>query len=577
MYLLRSLPILISAAHATLYPTSFANTTWDDYLWALTTTSPDPGHYQSRASLSNGYIGISLSSLGPLFEYDTPVNGDDIIGWPLFNRRQAFTTVAGFYGSLPGFGSNMTNFEWLNDLGYESVISGLPHWSGLLLEYQGVLLNASTDLATISNFSSTWNLRQATLSWEFVWTPVAGQPSLQVSYFMFVHKLYVNQAVVRMLVSAEEDVEVTVYDVLDGDAAVRSVPLGTGFEMGNNTIWTAVQPVNVPYVTAYTYSTTRVYGSAGNVTAQLAKDFEGAGTNASGIAQSMSLQLSANQITEVFKFVGIASTDAFSDPAPVARNASLSAAQAGFIPSLLSHVQEWESIFTPDSIDNYRYPNGSIPADQNIIDQQIMAVTNPYGILQNTVSANAITAAGNNTNLDVNSIAVCGLSADCYAGLIFWDAEVWMQPGLVVSHPQAAKQIANYRVEKFAQARKNIAEAYTSSQASTAFSPESAIFPWTSGRFGNCTGTGMFLSYLEMSTLTTRLLGPCFDYEYHINGDIGLELENLYFVTGDTATYKSTYFPIYDAVAQVYSNLLKYNASSGLYSFLNATDPDEYA
>ena len=122
-----------------------------------------------------------------------------------------------------------------------------------------------------------------------------------------------------------------------------------------------------------------------------------------------------------------------------------------------------------------------------------------------------------------------------------------MQPGLVVTHPDAAKQIARYRVEKFAQAQANIKTAYQSSQNQTGkFSPNGAVFPWVSGRFGNCTAGG-----------------PCFDYEYHLNGDIGLELLNYYAVTGDTEFFQNELFPIYDAIAQLYADAVTYNSTSG--------------
>ena len=91
-----------------------------------------------------------------------------------------------------------------------------------------------------------------------------------------------------------------------------------------------------------------------------------------------------------------------------------------------------------------------------LVELAITAVTNPFHLLQNTVGQNAVAAADNNDQLQVNSISVGGLGSDAYAGWIFWDAEVWMAPGLVVTYPDAAKQIAQYRVEKFAQARKNI-------------------------------------------------------------------------------------------------------------------------
>jgi trehalose/maltose hydrolase-like predicted phosphorylase len=124
-----------------------------------------------------------------------------------------------------------------------------------------------------------------------------------------------------------------------------------------------------------------------------------------------------------------------------------------------------------------------------------------------------------------------------------------MAPGLVVTHPDAAKQIALYRAQKFEQAQKNIKTAYQSSQNKTGkFSSNAAVFPWVSGRWGNCTAAG-----------------PCFDYEYHINGDIGLELFNYYAVTGDTKFFEAELFPMYEAVAEFYSELVSI-AKSAFYS-----------
>lgn len=88
-------------------------------------------------------------------------------------------------------------------------------------------------------------------------------------------------------------------------------------------------------------------------------------------------------------------------------------------------------------------------------------------------------------------------------------ADTWMHPGLVASHPEAAKRIPAYRAAKYPQARSNIQTVFASSKNQSHFSPSAAVYPWTSGRFGNCTGTG-----------------PCWDYQYHLNGDIGQALVN---------------------------------------------------
>jgi len=231
---------------------------------------------------------------------------------------------------------------------------------------------------------------------------------------------------------------------------------------------------------------------------------------------------------------------------------------AGYGASRASHVREWTSTFPITSVDDFSFPqNGSLPNATYIIEAAITAVTNPFHLLQNTITQNAMNAV-NNATINSHSIMVGGLGSDSYAGQIFWDAEIWMQPGLVITFPFATKAIAEYRVARYAQAKANVKTAYQSSKNKTSFSPDSAVFPWTSGRAGNCTATG-----------------PCFDYEYHINGDIAQEFANYWTTSGDTAYFRSSLLPIYDSIATFYSDILTKNGTH--WSLTNMTDPDEYA
>lgn len=553
LFLLLVLSGIVPPILAQLYDTRFDGVTWDNDNWILKTTNLDQGHYQSRMSLANGYLGINLASVGPFFEVDSPVDGDLISGWPLFNRRQTFATISGFWNSQPN--TDATNFEWLYQFGGESVISGVPHWGGLTVEASnGEVLDASVPSSQISNFSSTMDFKAGVLTWNYTWTPGNAAP-ISIEYTTFAHKLYVNQAVVQLRLTSTTDTNVTVLDVLEGDCAVRTDFVDTGSEASNATIWSAVRPSGISNVTAYIYST---LAGDGVSTTQVTTNGSFIGTNQSSIAQSAQISLKGQTTTVITKYIGAASTDAFSDPQSVAQEASASASVTGFDSLLQSHKAEWASILTTDSVDDYSYPeNGTLPDDPYIVEQQITSITNPFQLLQNTVGENAIIAADNNTMLNVNSISVGGLGSDSYAGLIFWDADIWMSSGLVVAFPEAASTISNYRTRLFSQAKENVDMAYTSSQNETGkFSSAGAVFPWTSGRFGNCTGTG-----------------PCFDYEYHINGDIGLGLYNYFVVTHDVDTFQNKYFPVYDAIATFYSELLTLNESSGEYILTNATDP----
>lgn len=550
-------PALTSGTLAQVYDTRFDGVTWDNDNWILKTTNLDQGHYQSRMSLANGYLGINLAAVGPFYEVDSPVNGDVISGWPLFNRRQTFATISGFWDYQPT--TNGSNFPWLYQYGGESVISGVPHWAGLIVDAgNGQILDASVDASQISNFSSTMDFKSGVLSWNYTWTP-AGTSSLSVAYTALVHKLLVNQAAVQLSLTAAEDTNVTVIDVLDGDCAVRTDFVEKGSDTDSNVIWTAVRPNGIDDVAAYIYST---LSGEGISTTQNVTESTFIGANQSSIAQSAEISLRSGRTISITKYVGGASTDAFADPQTVARNASSSAAATGFDGLLQSHKAEWASILTVDSVDDYSLENGTLPADPYIIEEQIVAVTNPYQLLQNTIGTNAISTSGNNSMLNSNSISVGGLGSDSYAGFIFWDADIWMSSGLVVAFPDAAKTFVDYRTRLFPQAQKNVEMAFSSSQNETGkfTNGSGAVFPWTSGRFGNCTATG-----------------PCFDYEYHINGDIGLDLYNYYVVTGDLDTFSKDYFPVYEGIATFYSELVSLNESTGLYTLSNATDPVRFA
>ncbi|EXJ92911.1 hypothetical protein A1O3_01467 [Capronia epimyces CBS 606.96] len=543
-----------STASSAVYKTRFDGVTWDNARWVLSTTNLDQGHYQSRVTVANGYHGINVASLGPFFEIDTPVDGDNINGWPLYSRRQTFATIGGFWDSQAT--TNGSNFPWLDQYGWDSVISGIPHWAGIVADLGGDdYLAASTNSSTISNFQSSLDLKRGLKNWEFTWSP-SGHGSFNVSYQMFAHKLYINQAVVSLNITAARTTNLTITNVLNGDCAVRTTPGDRGTDGG--LIFTSVQPDGIQNVTAYVYAGLSSTGATIRPVEQATGDRPYVGSNKSSIASGFNVTLQAGKVATFTKFVGIASSDGFAHPQAVARQAALAAQKAGYNASLQSHVKAWAKDLTADSIDDFSYPeNGTLPDDPYIIETAITAVANTYHLLQNTLSDSAVAAAGN-ASINSHSIAVGGLGSDSYAGQIFWDADIWMQPGLVAAFPSAARGISNYRLGQYQQAKRNVKTAFQSSQNHTNFSSNAAIFSWTGGRFGNCTATG-----------------PCFDYEYHINGDIGLELVNYWASSGDTSYFRDELFPIYDSVATLYSELLEKNGSS--WWLRNMTDPDEYA
>ena len=524
-----------------------AYTDWDNKDWVLSTKELIQGQYQSRLGLANGYLGCAFAAAGPFFDADRNLTDPDggnlpVNGWPLDNPRQSFCTVAGFWDSQPN--TTRTNFDWLLQTGGESVISGVPHWGAIVLEAAGSRLDAVVANTTVRDFRSSLSAKRGLATWAYTWAPdnTAGL-TFDVTYTAFVSRARPNVAAIRADVAPNRDANGTVTDLIDGRAAVRTTFAAKSFRHDALALRSAVHPLGLDDVTAQIVST--VVLPNGDVDRRSRRQADQSwlpSVHESTIGQTFEANFRAGQTTTVYKFVGVATSDAVADPEGVASDASAQAAALGWDAVLAEHTAAWGRLMSPATVDDYTQPDGRLPDDPNVKDLQITSVMTPYYLLQNTLAA----PAGH--GLAENSIAVSGLTGDSYAGFIFWDADLFMSPGLLVAHPAYARQIAEYRIKLGGQARANA--------VSHGFSDQAMLFPWTSGRFGNCTATG-----------------PCTDYQYHINSDIAIMLHQHRNVTGDETWWRQKAWPIYHGVAQMFSELLKYNQTTHRYDIKNMTDP----
>jgi len=96
------------------------------------------------------------------------------------------------------------------------------------------------------------------------------------------------------------------------------------------------------------------------------------------------------------------------------------------------------------------------------------------------------------------AIAPMALSSDIYGGHVFWDADIWVLPALMLTDPDLAKQISEYRLDRLSQAGKNFeewaAKGYrTASGDVSSANPEklsAAKYPWESSVTGKETVPG---------------------------------------------------------------------------------------
>ncbi|CAN6670291.1 periplasmic acid trehalase Ath1p [Trichomonascus vanleenenianus] len=509
---------------------------YDEANWVLYTDQYQNNTFAVQAYSANGYIGIRMPVQGHGFTLDynqtNPKNGTiPLNGWPEFNPRFTGAYVSGFWDSQKN--TTKTNFPELLKRGHESIISTLPVWSTLVVRdlALGKAYNTSTEADEVSQFVQALSLKNGVVHTNLTWQPT-GNVSYELNYTIVTHRARPNLGIVRLDITAGQDSEVDISDILDGAGSMRTTFLDSEMDY-EPSIWTSVTPTGIRNVSAYEYS--RLWFSdfsAVNLTARNASTL--ASTNASTISQQMPLRLQQKQTFTVIKYVGVTSTDAFpEDPLGAAKQATLNATSDGWDTLMQQHNSAWATLWDQADV--------IVPGDEEV---QLSVRSTLFHLLANVRDGSEAPGFGD------NSVTVGGLSSDSYAGLIFWDADLWMFHGLLALHPNHAGSINNYRDRLAAQAVRN-AQSYNQS---------GALYPWTSGRFGNCTATG-----------------PCVDYEYHINTDIALAHWNYFLATNDTEWLRETGYPIIRHAADFFTNFVQKSNTSNQYTTHNMTDPDEYA
>lgn len=149
------------------------------------------------------------------------------------------------------------------------------------------------------------------------------------------------------------------------------------------------------------------------------------------------------------------------------------------------------------------------------------------------------------------SIAPMGLSSRAWGGHIFWDAEIWMFPPLLVLNQEIARSMVNYRSDRLTVAKRR----------AVSYGYKGAMFPWESDDTG------------EEVCPTGALTGT---FEHHITADIAIAFWNYYQVTDDKKWLKEKGFPLMKEVADFWVSRSTKNPD-GSYSINNVVGSDEWA
>lgn len=186
-----------------------------------------------------------------------------------------------------------------------------------------------------------------------------------------------------------------------------------------------------------------------------------------------------------FALVGIVcTTQGFADPWNESERQAIYAAREGADELAAAHERAWDALWQSDIV---------IEGDDEAQRAVRFALFNLYGSVREGSR---------------RSVAPMGLTSAGYGGHIFWDAETWIFPPLLVLHPELARQMLDYRTDRIEAARRR---AY-------AHGYRGAMFPWESDDRG------------EESTPTFALTGPL---EHHITADVAIAAWQYYCVTQD--------------------------------------------
>lgn len=149
------------------------------------------------------------------------------------------------------------------------------------------------------------------------------------------------------------------------------------------------------------------------------------------------------------------------------------------------------------------------------------------------------------------STACMGLGHDFWGWQVLWDADFWMFPAVLLTNPDAARGMLDYRFARLDQARRNAA----------AYGYRGAMFPWQSGESG------------EEQTYYPYLTGPL---QHHITAVVGWSFWSYFCVTQDKAWLKARGYPVLREVAEFWVSRVE-PAPGGGYEIRHVVGPDEHA
>lgn len=493
------LPLLAAALLLPPPPASAAPRPLDDCGardWAPSATRIDPKDTY-HPYVGNGYLGTRVPPAGAGYA----ASGEKT-GWPLYTPRYDGTFVSGLYARGPA-----------NTAGREA-LAALPTWTGLDVTAGSETYGSG---GHVTHYRQTLHLRCGFVRTSLTWTTTDGRRT-DLSYDVLTARDAPHTGAVRLDVTPHWDGDLTLTDRIDGRGARRIAPTDRG-RIGERTI-----------DVAFRTDGTGVEGAVASTLEAPGRLQQAVEDGKLSVSQASRLSVRSGRTYTATKYVGVDTALTAHDPRSAAQDAARRAARRGWAALLASHTAAWRALWSSDI---------EVPGHPDL---QLWVRSAQYGLLS------ALRAGAR------NSIAPAGLTSDNYAGMVFWDAETWMFPSLLATHPDLARPVLEYRYRTRTTAADNAAKT----------SVQGLFYPWTSASHG------------RLWTECQSWLPPHCLTQDHLQGDIALATWQYYLATGDRTWLRTRGRPLLDGLARYWTSRVTKN-TDGSYSVKEVAGPDEYS
>jgi trehalose/maltose hydrolase-like predicted phosphorylase len=227
------------------------------------------------------------------------------------------------------------------------------------------------------------------------------------------------------------------------------------------------------------------------------------------------------------QMVHVATSRDGADPLAVAKRAAAQASERGYAWARDASARAWRERWKTDiEIDGD-------PRLQRLVRSMLFYLL---------CSADSGTALG---------IAPMGLANAGYYGHVFWDSDTWMFPPLLVTHPDIARSLVEFRARSLGAARAN----------ARANGFRGAMYPWESDYQGR--------------EATPRFAAQNASSEIHVTGDVALAQWQYYLATGDSAWLEREGFPVIRETADFWLSRATHDSAEGVAHIENVVSVSE--